>query len=112
MPELGRCMAGEAGLGPRGVATASPAIAIPRFRSTAVSRLDAVVEVGGGGRGCSLRGAAAGVCMVSVPSAPCVGDCWVAGRELGTVSVGGGGGEGGWFLTPSQPVQDTLFSQR
>ena len=61
---------------------------LSRFRSTAVSRLDAVVEVGGGGRGCSLRGAAAGVCMVSVPSAPCVGDCWVAGRELGTVSVG------------------------
>ena len=60
---------------------------LSRFRSTAVSRLDAVVEVGGR---CSLRGAAAGVCVVSVPAAPCVGDCWVAGRELGTVSVGVG----------------------
>ena len=25
--------------------------------------------------------------MVSVPSARCVGDCWVAGREMGKVSL-------------------------
>lgn len=86
MPELGRCRAGEAGLGSPGVATASPAIAIPLHRSQPPGRRSG----GGGGGGCSLRGAAAGVCMGSVPSAPCVGDCGVAGRELGTVSVGVG----------------------
>ena len=84
MPELGRCGAEEAGLGSRGVATASSSIAIPLHRSQPPG-----CRSGGGGR-CSLRGAAAGVCVVSVPAAPCVGDCWVAGRELGTVLVGVG----------------------
>lgn len=69
------------------VESRQPAL-LSRFRSTAVSRLDAVVA--GAGGGCSLRGAAACVCMGSVPSVPCVGDCGVAGRELGTVSVGVG----------------------
>lgn len=85
MPELGRCGAEEAGLGSRGVATASSSIAIPLHRSQPPGR-----RSGGWGGGCPPRGAAAGVCVVSVPAAPCVGDCWVAGRELGTVSVGVG----------------------
>ena len=76
MPELGRCGAEEAGLGSRGVATASSSIAIPLHRSQPPG-----CRSGGGGR-CSLRGAAAGVCVVSVPAAPCVGDWWVAGWEV------------------------------
>ena len=98
MPELGRCGAEEAGLGSRGVATASSSIAIPLHRSQPPG-----CRSGGGGR-CSLRGAAAGVCVVSVPAAPLRGGL-LGGREgVGDSLGGGGGGEGCWFLTPSQPV--------
>lgn len=79
---------------------------LSRSLSTAVSRLDAVVEE------VSFRGSYAGVCMVSVPSARFVGDCgWQGGRWESLVD-GDGGGEGCCFLNPSQPVQDALVSQR
>lgn len=64
MPELGRCRAGEAGLGSRGVATASPAIAIPLHCSQPPGR-----RSGGGG------GGGAGV-LSAVPLQVCVwGQC-------------------------------------
>lgn len=80
---------------------------LSRSLSTAVSRLDALVE------GASLRCAAAVTCLVRLRALLPLGGGLMGGREGRGESLGeGGGGEGGWFLTLSQPVQDTLASQR
>lgn len=108
MPELGRCGAEEAGLGSRGVATASSSIAIPLHRSQPPGRRSG--GWGWGGVVSSPRCRRRCVCGVSA-RCPLRGGL-LGGREgVGDSLGGGGGGEGCWFLTPSQPVQDTFLPE-
>lgn len=71
--------------GCRGVATLSPAIAIPLPRSQPPGRPRWGVRL--------LSGALLQVCVwsVSPPAARGVGDCWVAGRAMGDKSLWGWG---------------------
>lgn len=90
------------------VESRQPAL-LSRFRSTAVSRLDAVVEVGEGG---VLPAVPPQVCVCGVSARCPLRGGLLGGREgVGDSLGGGGGGEGCWFLTPSQPVQDTFLPE-
>lgn len=77
----------------------------PSPPQSAFSFLDATVD------GASLCGAASGVYKVRLCALRQSRWGLLGGKVKGGESLCGGG-EGCWFLTPSQPVQDTLVSRR